>query len=121
QLFGRKSERFVSEPNPQQLPLGAMLATPGTTPEATRPVAAHSRRAASRDAAATEGEALPFFDESRVPVETIVVANPEVAGLAPEFFEVIGEKVSFRLAQRPGSYVVLKYVRPLIKRRDTGT
>jgi transposase len=28
---------------------------------------------------------------------------------------VIGEKISYRLAQRPGSYVVLKYVRPLIK------
>jgi transposase len=32
---------------------------------------------------------------------------------------VIGEKVSYRLAQRPGSYVVLKYVRRVIKRRDT--
>jgi transposase len=32
---------------------------------------------------------------------------------------VIGEKVTYRLAQRPGSYVVLKYVRPVIKRHDT--
>mgnify|MGYP007078746557 CR=1 FL=1 len=34
---------------------------------------------------------------------------------------MIGEKVSHRLAQRPGSYVILKYVRPVIKRRDTQT
>ena len=34
-------------------------------------------------------------------------------------YEVIGEKISHRLAQRPASYVVLKYVRPVIKRRDT--
>ncbi len=45
--------------------------------------------------------------------------NPEAEGLTPDAYEVIGEKVSHRLAQRPGSYVVLKYVRPLIKRRDT--
>ena len=32
---------------------------------------------------------------------------------------MIGEKVSHRLAQRPGSYVILKYVRSVIKRRDT--
>ena len=56
-----------------------------------------------------------------MPVEVIVVPNPEIAGLAAEDFEVIGEKVSHRLAQRPGSYVVLKYVRSVIKRRDTQT
>ena len=62
-----------------------------------------------------------FFDETRVPVETITLANPEIEGLTADQFEVIGEKVSHRLAQRPGSYVILKYVRPVIKRRDTQT
>ena len=60
-----------------------------------------------------------FFDEAKVPVEVIVVPNPETEGLAAEDFEVIGEKVGYRLAQRPGSYVVLKYPRGVIKRRDT--
>ena len=32
---------------------------------------------------------------------------------------MIGEKVSHRLAQRPGSNVILKYVRPVIRRCDT--
>ncbi len=32
-----------------------------------------------------------------------------------------GEKVSYRLSPRPGSYVVLKYVRSLVKREDTQT
>ncbi len=36
-------------------------------------------------------------------------------------YEVVGQKVSHRLAQRPGAYVVLKYVRPVIKRHDTQT
>lgn len=31
----------------------------------------------------------------------------------------VSKKVSYRLAQRAGSYVVLKYVRPVVKRRDT--
>lgn len=38
-------------------------------------------------------------------------------GLDPADFDVIGEKVCYRLAQRPGSYVILKYMRPLIKLR----
>jgi transposase len=54
-----------------------------------------------------------------VPVPVIEVTNPQVQGLAPRQYEVIGEKVNHRLAQRPGSFVVLKYVRPVIKRRDT--
>ena len=41
--------------------------------------------------------------------------------MLPNSCEVIGEKVSHRLAQRPGSFVVLKYVRPVIKRLDTQT
>ena len=56
-----------------------------------------------------------------MPVLTIEVPNPEAQGLAPEQYEVIGEKLSHRLAQRPGSFVVLNYVRPVIKRRDTQT
>jgi transposase len=83
-------------------------------------VPAHTRRAGTRDFA-EEAEATSFFDETRTPVETITLANPEAEGLSPDQFEVVGEKTSFRLAQRPGSYVILKYVRPLIKRLDTQT
>jgi transposase len=54
-----------------------------------------------------------------VPVEVIAVPNPDAEALAPDQYEVIGEKVTYRLAERPGSYVVLKYVRPVIKRCDT--
>ena len=41
-------------------------------------------------------------------------------GLNKDEFEVISEKVTYRLAQRPGSYVVTKYVRPVLKLRETG-
>ena len=121
QMFDTKSERLRVLESAQQLALGEVLAPPQeTVPAKERVVAAHTRREKQRDAAAVgEAESVPFFDESRVPVETIEVAHPDTAGLRAEQFEVIGQKVSYRLAQRPGSYVVLKYVRPVLKRRDT--
>jgi transposase len=118
QLFGSKSERVIEQPDGQQLHLAEMVARLPTQPEQQRTVAAHSRRVPTTDAAA-DSESLPFFDASRVPVETVTLPVAEVEGLASDQFEVIGEKVSYRLAQRPGSYVVLKYVRPVVKRRDT--
>ncbi len=76
-------------------------------------VAGHRRR--PRTDQAERGEPLPFFDETRVPVETIELSVPEVEGLDESEFEVIGHKECYRLAQRPGSYVVLKYRRPVVK------
>ena len=120
QVFGAKSERLSVLQNAQQLPLGAVLAPPQSSmPPKERVVAAHRRRVPTRDAAEAEGQSVPFFDETRVPVELIELPDPQVRDLASEQFERIGEKVSYRLAQRPGSYVVLKYVRPVHKRLDT--
>lgn len=118
QLFGSKSERVVPT-DPQQLILSAALPPPdGAAPIAQKPVAAHHRQMPRRDVAA-DAETVPFFDESKVPVIEIGLSTPEIEGLSPDQFEVIGEKVSYRLAQQPGSYAVLKFTRPVIKRRDT--
>jgi transposase len=119
QLFGQKSEKRVVSPDPTQMYLGE-LPIPDTQPDVPgKTVAGHTRRASRTDFAQSKDESALFFDETRVPVETITLANPEAEGLTADQFEVIGEKVSHRLAQRPGSYVILKYVRPVIKRRDT--
>jgi transposase len=118
QLFGSKSERFITPAEAQQLPLGEIVSPSPPRAEQRKAVAAHTRAVPTRDAA-DDGDALPFFDESRLPIETVRLPVAEIEGLSADQFEVIGEKVSFRLAQRPGSYVVLKYVRPLVKRRDT--
>jgi transposase len=118
QLFGTKSERFVSEANPYQLHLGEALPVPDVIAQERQSVPAHTRKVAKSDLA-QDAQSVPFFDEARVPVETIVLPNPEAEKLPADAYEVIGEKTSFRLAQRPGSYVVLKYVRPQIKRLDT--
>ncbi len=108
QLFGQKSERLAPLPDPTQMHLGEMMPLPAMPAvQPLRTVPAHTRRLAKRDLA-TDSDAVPFFDESRVPVQTIHVPDAATAGLAADQFEVIGEKVSYRLAQRPGSYVVLK-------------
>ena len=121
QLFGSKSERRVLETPATQMSLGeSFLATDSRPSPALQPVAAHHRRPARATPSEEEADTPLFFDE-RVPVEVIPLANPETAGLAESEYEVIGEKVTHRLAQRPGSYVVLKYVRPVVKLRAEGT
>jgi len=119
QLFGHKSERRLIESAGAQLNLGELIDPgQGQAPQQKRVVSAHTRSVATKKPEAGE-ECVPFFDETRVPVETIELATPEAAGLAPDEFEVISYKDSYRLAQRPGSYVVLKYRRPVIKLRET--
>ena len=113
QIFGQKSERFVPEPDPAQLHLGEVLPVPEPPLDERKPVAAHTRRVVATDGA--EGEALTFFDESKVPVQTIVLMPDTVRGLPADQYEIIGEKITYRLAQRPGSYQVLKYRRPVVK------
>jgi transposase len=118
QLFGQKSENRILEGGSGQMSLGELIDQGEAPAPPARHIAAHTRRAALRQPDTGE-ETLPFFDETRVPLEVIELAAPEAEGLAAEAFEVIGHKQSFRLAQRPGSYVVLKYRRPVIKIKQT--
>jgi transposase len=119
QLFGETSEKRLIETSPDQLSLGADLTAPAQTAEPVRDVAAHTRRARSQPVD-EPAEAEPFFEEN-VPVETIDLPAPGLDGAKADELEVIGEKVSFRLAQQPASYVVLKYVRPVVKHRTDQT
>jgi transposase len=86
-------------------------------PPPTETVTASQRRFRLTGADLAEESELRF--DSSVPVQEIVLTNPEVAALPPAAYEVIGEKVTYRLAQRPGAYVILKYRRPVINRKDT--
>jgi len=77
QVFGQKSERLSVLENAQQLPLGAVLALPQSSmPPKERVVAAHRRCVPTRDAAQAEGQSVPFFDETKVPVELIELPDP---------------------------------------------
>ena len=121
QIFGQKSEKRSVLAPAEQMSLGELLSLPqtGTPPDAPeRSVAGHSRKRSPK-APDAKAESISFFDEARVPIEVIELASPDVAGLTPAQYEIIGTKESFRLAQRPGSYVVIKYVRPIVKRVGT--
>ena len=121
QLFGRKSEKRLREPDPAQLTRAGMLTTPvapaDQPPPPTETVKAYQRRLRFTGAEVADESALRFDDS--VPVQEILLSNPEVQDLPPEAYAVISEKVTYRLAQRPGAYVILKYRRPVIKRKDT--
>jgi transposase len=100
QIFGQKSERFAPEPDPNQLHLGETFPAPAAPVEERKPIAAHSRRSAQHDGA-ENSEELPFFDESKVPVRILTLYPSEVQGLAQDQYKIIGEKVTYRIAQRP--------------------
>lgn len=118
QLFGAKSERRIDLiPDPSQLSLGEALAAPTAPETRTTSVPAHVRRQpVSRDEASDSG--LRF--DASVPVKRIVVPMPEFDGVADHDLIQIDERVTHQLAQRPGSYLVIEYVRRVLKRRDTG-
>jgi len=121
QVFGQKSERRIIDNASGQMSLGEAITQDQTAPppaSAERPVAAHTRRPSAKQPE-TGDDSLPFFDATRVPIEVIELTAPETEGLTPEQYEVIGHKDSYRLAQRPGSTVVLNYRRPVIKLKAT--
>ena len=124
QLFGQKSERRLLEPAARQLTFAGMLtagADPADAPPPpTETVKAYQRQSRFAASGAAPDESGLRFDSS-VPVEVIEVPNLDLAGLTEKDYEVIGEKITYRLAQRPGAYVVLKYVRKVLKRKDTAT
>src|ERR1700694_4697300 len=71
QLFGQKSERRLIERDSTQLNLGeAINQGQGEAPQKQRVVAAHTRSVPKNKPEAGD-ESVPFFDETRVPVETI--------------------------------------------------
>jgi transposase len=115
QLFGAKSERRVLPVDGQQLTLGEMPDTGGETAGAAPvEVPAHQRRRKAEHAA--EGDLR--FDDT-VPVERIVL-EAQIPTDQLDQYEQIGQKTTRKLAQRPGSYVVLEYVRPVYKLKEAG-
>src|SRR4029450_3754719 len=85
QLFGRKAERRLREPDAQQLPLAGLLpaeaAPADAPPPPTETVKAYQRAPRFAALEATSEESGLRFDSS-VPVEVIEVPNPQLAGLS---------------------------------------
>ncbi len=120
QLFGRKSEKRLIE-HPDQLGLAELLgdATPPSTPPAIEEISYTRRKGKQRGDDCVTDAGLRF--DERVPVEVIKLSSPQLEGPEADRYEIIDHKVTRRLAQRPGSYVVLEYHRPVIRAKDSAT
>ncbi len=118
QLFGEKSERRLDIDPALQRSLFERfdVAVPPEKSAETETIT-YQRRKKQRDHAVNDSGLR--FDDS-VPREVIVVTDPVIDSLAESERDKIGEKVTYRLAQRPGSHVVLEYRLPVYKRRDNG-
>lgn len=116
QFFGARSERRLLEAcSPaDQLWLGEqMLDVPEAPPAKGETVRSYERKHRRVPENLVESDSRLRFDET-VPVEVVEVPNPAIDGLAENEYQVIGEKVTWRLAQR-SAYVVLKYVQKTVK------
>jgi transposase len=116
QVFGSKSERRLPAPDGSQPSLGEWVQSEPQTDPSTITIAEHRRRRGTepRDEGVDDGGLR--FDES-VPVEEIRIPSPAPAGDD----EVVTVKTTYKLAQRPASYVIIKYVREVVKKREDGT
>lgn len=117
QLFGPKSEKRPTEVLAEQLALFEALACQVNAEVATTTVPAHERRK-HRTGEEVNDTGLRFGAD--VPMRTIELSCPELQGPQADQYEVIGSKESLRLARQPGSHVVLRYVRPVIKKKTDG-
>lgn len=118
QIFGSKSEKRIIE-NPMQMSFDALLGEAVEAPASSesKQTITYQRGTAKKqrpeDCVSDSG--LRFSD--KVPVQVIEVTPPELSGPEADQYEVIDTRITYRLAQRPASYVVLQYERPVVKRK----
>jgi transposase len=108
QVFGKKSERIIS-PNSDQLFFEGFENLEKDISEETKPVKAHKRIKSKR----TGKDAINLPDD--LPTETITLDVPEEKKVCKETglpLKKIGEEVSCKLACKPESYFIKKFVRP---------
>lgn len=117
QLFGQKSEqRPLDNPHQPGLDLGE---TPKSlAPEGEKTTITYKRGTAKKQRPddCVNDAGLRFNDD--VPVEVIETTPAELSGPDAEQYEIIATRTTYRLAQRPASYVVLQYKQPVLKRKD---
>ncbi|MFN3711931.1 MAG: IS66 family transposase, partial [Alishewanella aestuarii] len=117
QLFGQKSEKRSLELGMQLSLLGDMV-PPLAKPEGeTEQITYTRRKGKQRPDDCVNDSGLRFNDN--VPVKIITLVPDELKGDDADQYEVIGVKSTFRLAQRPASFEVLRYDRQIVKHKDS--
>jgi len=119
QIFGEKSEKIIKDPDSKQLWLGGNAPETSAAPDSSTTIKEHVRKRRGKIAIEDDcGESGLRFD-STVPVEEIPCPPKEIEGLSPEQYEVIDTKYTERLCQRSGSYFIKRFVRPVVKIKET--
>lgn len=118
QLFGRKSEKVLVD-NPAQSSLFDEGETQSLPAEA-KPVKAHTRSSQKQLSDADVNDGGLRFDDT-VPQQIIDIPAPELQGAEADQYELVDTKETFRLAQQPGSYVVLRFRRQVVRHKTTQT
>jgi transposase len=117
QMFGAKSEKRL-DASPDQIALfNAQAAAPGgAVPKVVVP--AHERQK-HRTGDEVNDTGLRFGPE--VPVKEITLSCAELDGPHADQYEIVDYKTSLRLARQPGSHVVLKYLRPVVRHKSAAS
>ena len=119
QLFGEKSEKRLDLDPALQRSLFERFDLPAPPAKADdTETLTYQRHKKQRDHAVNDS-GLRFDDT--VPRQVIFMKDPAFDALPESAYDLINEKVSYRLAQRPGSYVILEYRMPVYKLCDDGS
>jgi transposase len=122
QIFGQKSEKRDMADNPYQTTIADVLKDlpelPKTTNDDKKTFTVTRGKAKKNPLEGSPEDSGIRFDPS-VPVEEITLSAPELNGDDKDDYEIISYKTTYRLAQRPGSHVILKYTRPVVKKKST--
>lgn len=108
QIFGKRSERVVSNLNDQQLVLEGFENLQAPTKEKNE-IPGHTRKKPNRDGK----DAITLSPD--LPVQTTIIDIPEEDKFCKETGKPlvkIGEEVSHKLAHEPGSYYIKEIIRP---------
>ena len=121
QIFGQKSEQRDYLDNPCQSTIADFLVDlplpEKPQKEEKTPVSYERGKAKKNVLEGSPDDSGLRFDPS-VPVEEILLPSPELEGKDRDQYELIRYEHTYRLAQTPSSYVVLKYLRPVIRRKE---
>jgi transposase len=122
QLFGEKSEKRDMMDNPYQQTIADLLKElpeiPKQPDEEKKTVSYQRGKAKKNALDGSPDDSGLRFDDS-VPVEEIALSAPELEGPNAADYEIVSHKITYRLAERPGSQVILKYTRPVLKKKTS--
>lgn len=117
EVFGQKSERREGDGNPLQLSLGDQFNPQqnDTDTQETENITYERKKKTNKKnfGDSVNDSGLRFTDD--VEVKEIRLDVPELMGDNASDYVIISENVTCRLAARPSSYVVLKYIQPVVK------